>query len=198
MNQCSRGPTGLVMLGRDPVDKPRPFLGAPGLGLPSACSELSVVKACIGALQVALGKTHCSPRPCLSWGPSFSLDPRLGIYASDPPRVGLTSRSVDWVGLGWGPGTCTFVKAPGSSAIGPGLGFPGGASGKEPACQCRRCKRCGFYPGVGKIPRNRKWKPTPVFLPGEFHGQRSPAGCSPWGHKESDTTEGLNTFDNPD
>ena len=146
----------------------------------------------------ALGKTHCSPRPCLSWGPSFPLDPRLGIYALDPPRVGLTSRSVDWVGLGWGPGTCAFVKAPGSSAIGPGLGFPGGASGKEPACQCRRCKRCRFYPWVGKIPRNRKWKPTPVFLPGEFHGQRSPAGCSPWGHKESDTTEGLNTFDNPD
>ena len=35
----------------------------------------------------------------------------------------------------------------------------------------------------------RKWQPTPVFLPGEFHGQRSLVGCSPWGHKESDTTE---------
>ena len=37
----------------------------------------------------------------------------------------------------------------------------------------------------------RKWQPTPVFLPGEFHGQRSMAGYSPWGHKESDTTEWL-------
>ena len=37
----------------------------------------------------------------------------------------------------------------------------------------------------------RKWQPTPVFLPGEFHGQRSLAGYSPWGHKESDTTEHL-------
>jgi len=37
----------------------------------------------------------------------------------------------------------------------------------------------------------RKWQPTPVFLPGESHGQRSLAGCSPWGHRESDTTERL-------
>ena len=37
--------------------------------------------------------------------------------------------------------------------------------------------------------RRRKWQPTPVFLPGESHGQRSLAGYSPWGHKESDTTE---------
>ena len=37
----------------------------------------------------------------------------------------------------------------------------------------------------------RKWQPTPVFLPGESHGQRSLVGCSPWGHRESDTTERL-------
>ena len=41
---------------------------------------------------------------------------------------------------------------------------------------------------VGKIPW-RAWQLTPVFLPGEFHGQRSLAEYSPWGHKESDTTE---------
>ena len=39
------------------------------------------------------------------------------------------------------------------------------------------------------IPWRRKWQPTPVFLPGKFHGQRRLVGCSPWGHKESDTTE---------
>ena len=39
--------------------------------------------------------------------------------------------------------------------------------------------------------RRRKWQPTPVFLPGEFHGQRSLVGYSPWGHRESDTTEQL-------
>ena len=46
-------------------------------------------------------------------------------------------------------------------------GFSGG---KEPSCQC---KRCGFSPWVGKIPWRRAWQPTPVFLLGEFHGQRS-------------------------
>ena len=56
------------------------------------------------------------------------------------------------------------------------LGFPGGASGKEPACQCRRCKRTGFNPWVGKIPWRRAWQPAPVFLPGESHGQRSLVG----------------------
>ena len=43
-------------------------------------------------------------------------------------------------------------------------GFPGGASGKESVCQCRRHKRCRFNPQVGKIPWRRKWQPTPVFL----------------------------------
>ena len=47
------------------------------------------------------------------------------------------------------------------------LGFPGGTSGKEHACQCRRHKRLGFDPLVGKIPWRRAWQPTPVFLPGE-------------------------------
>ena len=44
-------------------------------------------------------------------------------------------------------------------------------------------------PQVKKIPWRRKWQPTPVFLPGEFHGQRSLVGCSPWGCKELDTAE---------
>ena len=44
---------------------------------------------------------------------------------------------------------------------------------------------------VGKIPWRRKWLPTPVFLPGESHGQRSLAGCGLWGRKESNKTEQL-------
>ena len=62
------------------------------------------------------------------------------------------------------------------------LSFPGGASGKEPVCQCRRFKRCGFDPGVWKIPWRRKWQPNPIFLPGESHRQRSLMSYSPWGH----------------
>ena len=67
--------------------------------------------------------------------------------------------------------------------------FPGGASGKEPTCQCRRHTRYRLAPWVGNIPWRRKWQPTSVFLPGESHIQRTPAGYSPWGHKESNTTE---------
>ena len=44
---------------------------------------------------------------------------------------------------------------------------------------------------VEKIPSRRKWQPTPVFLPGKSHGQRSLVGYSPWGHRESDTPEQL-------
>ena len=50
-------------------------------------------------------------------------------------------------------------------------------------------KRHRFNLWVGKIPWSRKWQPTPVFLPGEFHGQRSLAGYSPWSCRELDTTE---------
>ena len=69
------------------------------------------------------------------------------------------------------------------------LGFPGGTSGKESACQWRRHKRHGFDPWVRKIPWRRSWQPTPVFLPGESHGQGSLTSYSPWSCKESDTTE---------
>ena len=70
-------------------------------------------------------------------------------------------------------------------------GFPGGAHGKEPACQCRRRKRHEFDPWVGKIPWRREWQPTPAVLPGESQGQRSLVGYNPRGQKELDTTEGT-------
>ena len=70
-------------------------------------------------------------------------------------------------------------------------GFPGGASGKEFTCQCRRHKRCGFDPWVKKIPWRRKWQCTPEFLPGESHGLRNLVVYSLWDCKELDTTEWL-------
>ena len=68
---------------------------------------------------------------------------------------------------------------------------PGGLGGKR---ICLQSGRHGFDPWVRKIPWRRKWQPTPVLLPGESHGQRSLAGYSPWGHKESDMTEQLKHF----
>ena len=69
------------------------------------------------------------------------------------------------------------------------MGFPADASGKESVCQCKRCRRSEFDCRVGKIPWRRKRQPTPIFLPENFHGQRSLEGYSPWGCKELDLTE---------
>ena len=54
-----------------------------------------------------------------------------------------------------------------------------------------QCEKPGFDPWVGKITCRKERLPTPVFLPGEFHGERSQVGYHPWGHKELDTAEGL-------
>ena len=69
--------------------------------------------------------------------------------------------------------------------------FPGGSDGKESACNAGDR---GSIPGVRKFLWRRKWQSTPVFLPGKSHGGRSLTGLavySPWGHKESYTTQRL-------
>ena len=70
---------------------------------------------------------------------------------------------------------------------GDSMDLSGDSDGKESACNAR---------DLGSIPRSgnpwrREWQPTPIFLPGEFHGQRSLAGYSAWGCQELDTTEQL-------
>ena len=65
------------------------------------------------------------------------------------------------------------------------MGFFGGSDGKESACNAETQVK-----SLGQAdPWRREWLPTSVFSPGEFHGQRSLAGYSPWGHKELDMTE---------
>ena len=61
-----------------------------------------------------------------------------------------------------------------------------GSGGKEPACDVGDL---ALIPGLGRLPGTREQPPTPVFLPGECHEQKSLAGYNPQGHKESDTTE---------
>ena len=73
-------------------------------------------------------------------------------------------------------------------------GFPGGSVVKNPPANERECWRHGFNPWVKKTPWRRKWDAIPAFLPGEFHGQRSPAGCSPRVRQESDMPEQLALF----
>ena len=83
--------------------------------------------------------------------------PRIGLPPTPPPTEG-SMETIVYLLVAWG--------------------FPSGASDKEPACQYRRCKRCRFDPWVRKIPRRRAWQPTPVFLPGESHGERTLEGYS--------------------
>ena len=69
------------------------------------------------------------------------------------------------------------------------IGFPGSSAVKIPPANA------GLIPGVGKMPWRRKWQPTPVLLPGEFHGQRSLVGYRPWGRKETQlSTHSFKTF----
>ena len=63
------------------------------------------------------------------------------------------------------------------------MGFPGGSMVRSPPAHARDAGN------LGSISWRRKWQPTPVLLPGKFHGQRSLAGCNLWSHKERDTTE---------
>ena len=75
------------------------------------------------------------------------------------------------------------------------MGLPGGSDSKEPACSVQDL---GSIPGLGRSPGGGgAWQPTPVFLPEGFHGQRSLAGYSPRGRRESDKTERLSTHTHP-
>ena len=64
---------------------------------------------------------------------------------------------------------------------------------KDPPANARDVKRLTLDPWVGKIPWRKAWQPTPVFLPGESHGQRSLLGYSPWGAKSQTRLKRLST-----
>ena len=70
------------------------------------------------------------------------------------------------------------------------IGFPGGSDHKESSCNAGDP---GSIPGLVQslLPWRREWQPTPIFLPGKFHGQRSLAGYNSWGCQESDMSEWL-------
>ena len=80
--------------------------------------------------------------------------------------------------------------------------FPGGAVVKNLATSAGDTRDVGSIPGSGRSPGEREWQHTPIFLPGEFHGQRSLMGHTPWSCKELATIEqltlSLSVKDNPD
>ena len=82
-----------------------------------------------------------------------------------------------------------FYDYPSFSLTQCNCGLPRWLSGERTCLQDRRHQRCGFDSWIGKIPWRRAQQPTPVFLPGESHGERSLAGYSPWSHKKSNMIE---------
>ena len=115
----------------------------------------------------------------------FYNTPSPGLTAIDP-RGGLASERC------MSGGSCEGTGSTLSDAMKSVTRLPRWLSGQERAWQCRRRRRRGFDPWVGKIPWRRAWQPSvggslvsepPGKLPGKSHGQRSLAGCSPWGQR---------------
>ena len=117
----------------------------------------------------------------------------LGLHESQharppcpSPSPGVHSDSCSWsqwchpaISSSVVPFSSCLQSLPASESFPVSQLFACSASGKEPACQCRSCKRHKFDSWVRKISWKRAWKPTPVFLPWESHGQRSLVGYSP-------------------
>ena len=106
-----------------------------------------------------------------AWGKKVSFVLEHANLLLQPPTPGVSWRK----SLMQGAWVWSLVREPRS--------FPRGASGKEFPSQCRRCRFDSWIRNL--ISCSRKWQPTPVFLPRKLHGQRSLAGYSWWGHRES-------------
>ena len=106
-------------------------------------------------------------------------------YAKEEPSASCRHRwGADW-GLGRWLGSHRETAGQGEWGLQLELQPVGGASGKEPACHCRRQQRRRFHPWDGKIPWRKACFSTPAFLPGESHGQGSLAGYSPLGSQRA-------------
>ena len=77
------------------------------------------------------------------------------------------------------------------------MGFPDGSVVKNLPANAGDTRDARSIPGSGRSPEGGNGNPTPVFLLGKSHGQRSLVSYSSWGHKESDTTELLSTQQHP-
>ena len=100
--------------------------------------------------------TLCDPMDCSPPGSSIH-----GIFQA---------RVLEWVAIAFciRKSYCSLNSIQQIGSLMQALGFPGGASGKESVCQCRKLRKQGFDPWVKKVPWRRKWQPNPVLLPCKF------------------------------
>ena len=141
-------------------------------------------------------------RSCIDWGGKVRREPSNNdplAFSSHPPASCNVSanRSQQARAMGDTHGEIYWIGQRGR------LGFNIASDGKvtsrwlRQSRICLQCRRPRFDPWVGKIPWRRKWEPTPVFLPGKSQWTEEPAGCSLCGCKESDMTEWLHLWKNP-
>ena len=124
---------------------------------------------------------HGKPRAC-NFVSCFSCV-ILKCSLTDFLIVFLHSIPYEWLN------TVIYLNIPLELDLGEGNGTPPQYSCLENPMDAGAIKRHGFDPWVRKIPWKTAWQPTPVFLPGKSHGQRSLMAYSPWNCKELDTTE---------
>ena len=121
---------------------------------------------------------------------------RPGVLQSMGRKESERTEPLNWTELNWCwfhstslvsvlPAGCLLITIRAAEKVSFLCCLPGGSDGKESACNAGDNKRRVLNPWVGKASWKKEWLSSPVFLPGEFHGQRSLAGYSPWSHKES-------------
>ena len=150
----------------------------------------------LGSRDVTLNKSNTVPaliKLITQWEiqgkvMQYGLEKEMATHSSDLAwRIPGTGEPGGLLRL-WGRTESDTTESTAAAAM--QYGLLSWLTGKESTC-LRRTHR--FDPWLRKIPLNRKWQPTPVFMLGKSHGQRSLAGYSPWGPKESDTTGQLST-----
>ena len=158
-----------------------------------------------GVRQTPAAKHHSLPALQKGQGAEHWLVFILFLKQASPSRRSLLKAKWSFRGEETHPGLLTWGEQlrlepgwPGAHTLDPHGPTPAAQSSsqqlgitdqpvKTPTCHCRRPKRCRFHPSVGKIPWRRAWQPTPVFLHGESHGQRSLVGYSPSGRRVGHT-----------
>ena len=138
-------------------------------------------------IWVAQNKLKCHDEPAAWASGTEGQTPRTQFPPPPLDPLDATRKAQGWLeSEGCAPALLLLAVTPVAVTS---SGLPRRHSSKEPAGQYKRCKRRGFDAEFGRFSLRRRWQPTPVFLPGESHGQRSLAGYSPWDHKEWEMTE---------
>ena len=132
------------------------------------CQPLLLLPSIPQSIRVFSNESALRMRWPKYWRFSFSISPSNG-------HPGLISFRMDWLEA--------WILSP--------KGFPVGSEGKVSACNAGDP---GSIPGSGRSLGEGKGQPTPVHLPGKFHGWRSLVGYSPWGREESDRTEWIHFY----